>query len=604
MNALKEVGLGNNYRVICVFGCTNYLEVVEELEDVAVGTISLDIHYKREIGFENYFLTRTPKTNNEPYFIKFWEKVFDCSLNGIEVGKTACSGNETLKEGKGYYPLTPVHTVIDAVYSVAYALNALVEIVCQKDQSWMSNSTECVINPKDRKMYSHMMFNNLFAMSYPDGTLKNFRPFTNEVQYDVHIFIKERERYKSVNIGSWIINRTEDIDEADLQEFEAFFNVDTMLLKQNGSDPYRAICSDLCPPGFIRNRDRNAMKAQCCWSCGKCPDNSISVNDTCIKCSDTEMAIGSECVGLPQHYIEISRAPMDPFSATILFFSIIGLCLTLCVVILFIKFNGNRIVRAYGRDLCYMILSGIALTFICPFPFLTKPSVSTCIFRGSLPGIAFLMCYAPLFLKINRIYRIFLHAQTSVARPALVSSKSLLLCSFGIVSVQFLLAGVWFASKMPGPDSEISRSREYIVLHCKGDRSPILMLLNLVLSVIFMFSSTVLAFKTRHFPKNYNESKYIGITLYITCVAWALFFPGYFLTSGNLDFEREYLMCSVCVIIGYITLLGLFGPKVKLLLCTSKGKLNQNGNGPPSYSFSFDPPHTNETNGLTIEQHV
>ena len=144
-------------------------------------------------------------------------------------------------------------------------------------------------------------------------------------------------------------------------------------------------------------------------------------------------------------------------------------------------------------------------------------------------------------IKINRIYRIFLHAQTSVARPALVSSKSLLLCSFGIVSVQFLLATVWLVSKMPYPDAAVPRKRKYIILTCTGESSPILMLLTVILSVIFMISSTILAFKTRHFPKNYNESKYIGITVYITCVSGALFFPGYFFTSPARSFSNGHL---------------------------------------------------------------
>ena len=110
----------------------------------------------------------------------------------------------------------------------------------------------------------------------------------------------------------------------------------------------------------------------------------------------------------------------------------------------------------------------------------------------------------------------------------------------GIVSVQFLLAAVWLASKMPYPNAVVSRKQDCVILTCTGESSPILMLLNVILSVIFMVSSTVLAFKTRHFPKNYNESKYVGITLYVTCVSWALFFPVYFFASSeNSDFLRD-----------------------------------------------------------------
>ena len=612
MMALKQNNLEHFYRIICAFGCTNYMEVVEDVEDVALGTISLDIHYKREYGFENYFLSRTPKTNNDTQFIKFWEKVFDCKVNDWNMntingsGLPPCTGYEKLEEGRGYYPLTPVHTVIDAVYSIAYALKVLVENVCHKNQKWMANSTECVINPNDRKMYSHMIFRNLSGRSYPDGTLKTFRQFTNEYQYDIHIFVKENRKYKSVYIGEWRVNRTDEDQNYDSSKLHTIFEVDLSRLKENRSGSnFRVLCSEHCQPGYVRIRDHNALKSHCCWHCQKCMPNNININDTCTPCDRTEMAVGSTCMELPKRYLDIFTYPNDPFHGTILFLSVVGLWLTLFVVVLFIKFNGNRIVRAYGTDLCYMILAGVAILFICPFSFSVKPTTVACIFRGSLSGIAFLTCYAPLFLKINRIYRIFLHAQTSVARPALVSSKFLLLCSFGIVAVQFLLSGVWFVSKMPNPDSVLSRNRDHIILTCQGESSPILMLLNLVLSVIFMVCSTVLAFKTRNMPKNYNESKYIGITLYVTCVTWALFFPSYFFASPeNIDFWRECLMCIVCVLIGYITLLGLFGPKVKLLLCTSKEKLNQTLNGPQNYSFSSDSPITHETNELAMEQNL
>ena len=415
MMALKKNKLEHFYRIICAFGCTNYMEVVEDIEDVALETISLDILYKREYGFENYFLSRTPKTNNDTWFIKFWEKVFSCKVTDENMniidgsGLPPCTGDEKLEEGKGYYPLTPVYTVIDAVYSIAYALKVLLEIVCHKEQKWMANSTECVINPNDRRMYSQLIFNNLETMSYPDGTLKTFRAFTNECQYDMG-------EYKSVHIGEWVVNKTDDDQQCDSSELDALFAVDFNRLTENGSDShFRSLCSEHCHPGYARVRDRNALKSQCYWSCQKRPPNKININDTCTPCDRTEMAVGSTCMELHKRYLDISTNPSDPFHGTILFLSIVGLSLTLFVVALFIKFNENRIVRAYRRDLCYMILTGVAILFISPFPFLVRPTTIACIFRGSLAGIAFLTCYAPLFLKINRIYRIFLHAQTSVA---------------------------------------------------------------------------------------------------------------------------------------------------------------------------------------------
>ena len=610
MMALKQNELEHFYQIICAFGCTNYREVVEDVEDVALGTISLDIHYKREYFFEDYFLSQTPKTNNDPQFIKFWEKIFDCKVNDGNVnfingsGIRPCTGDEKLEEGKGYYPLTPVHTVINAVFSIAYAIKLLVEFACQKEWKWMANSSECFINPNHQKN-SDIIFHNLKRISYPDGTLKTFRPFTNECKYDIHLFVKEKGKYKSVHIGEWVVNKTDEDHQYDSPELDALFEVDLTRLTENESDShFRALCSESCRPGYARIHDGNDLKSQCCWNCQKCPANNININGTCTACDKTEMAIGNTCVQLPKRNLDISANPDAPFTGIILFLSVFGLSLTLFVVLVFIKFNGNKIVRAYGRDLCYVILTGVTILFICPFPFLEKPTTTACILRASLPGIAFLTCYAPLFLKVIRIYRIFLHAQKSPTMPGLLSSKFLLLSSFGIVALQFVLSGVWFASKPPNPDLVLNRNQDYILLTCNSESSPMLMFLNLVLSVIFMFSSTVLAFKTRHFPKNYNESKYIAITLYVTCVAWALFFPGYFFASSeNRGFLREYLICIICVLIGYITLLGLFGSKLKLLLFTSKKKLDQKSNESQSLSFFLNP-QARRTNEVIMEQNV
>ena len=610
MLALKRQKLEGFYQIICAFGCTNYMEVVEGLEDVALGTITLDIHYKREQEFETYFLSRTPKTNNDSYFIKFWEKIFNCSVNYESIlsnysGLTPCTGEEKLEEGKGYYSLTPVHTVIDAVYIIGHAINILVKKVCHIEKEWMVNSTDCVINPMKPHEFADIISENLHAVLYPDGMLKAPDQATNKYQYDIHLFVRKSGKYKSINIGKWEFYQPDSNQHHEYLELYPRFELDLTQLRENESKSHlRVKCSEECNVGYTRIRDANTQKSQCCWSCQQCPPNNIVRNDSCISCDETETVVGNNCIPLPEHYFNMHKYPGYLFQVAMFLLCVTGLSLTLFIAALFIKFNGNRIVRAYGRDLCYLILIGIAILFVCPFPFLAKPSTMSCIFRGSLPGIGFLACYAPLFLKINRIYRIFLHAQISVARPALVSSKSLLLSSFGIVSLQFLLAAVWLVSKMPHPAPVLSRHRKHIILTCTGESSPLLMLLNLIISVIFMVSSTVLAFKTRHFPKNYNESKYIGITLYITCVSWALFFPGYFLaSSGNMEFLREYLMCTICVLIGYITLLGLFGPKLKLLLCTSKEKLNQMSSEPPSYTFSFDVTN-HEMNGLTLGQMV
>ena len=528
-----------------------------------------------------------PAPNSPRYFLTFWEDVFECSLtskkstNTNVIRKHKCNGREKLSIGKGYYPLTPVHSVINAVHAIADVIKNMLGDVCSEKKMKRMNKTECIIDTeKDTDRMNKYLVKRV--PKYEDGTVKYTASpkEQNVVRYDIHRYSKN----KNILVGKWAIQREDDAKVTRRQKQPIF---QMWYLSENGSRAkMHAFCSQQCPIGHVRVRDTNTAKEKCCWTCRKCPANNIVSNDTCIQCKETEKtdAQYATCSPLPRKFINLSRT----LSWVFCMLSVIGLFTVFFVIVLFIRLNDNHIVRSSGRDLCYLILFGICLTFLCPFMFLTKPSTQSCLFRGALPGLAFICCYAPLFLRTNRIYRIFFHAKTSVVRPSLVSTQSQLIVSCGIVAIQFLLVVVWFVSKMPSPVETVAPSNQYVNIHCKA--SPIILLLNLALSVIFMVLCTVLAFKTRHFPKNYNEAKHIGITLYLSCVAWAVFFPGYFLTNPKTEFLREYLMCAICVAIGYITLFGLFGRKVGMLLFGVPKGID--GNNQTSWNLSEN--HTSE----------
>ena len=211
MKALKDKKLEQFYHIICAFGCINYKPVVEDVENVAVGTISLDIRYRTDFKFEKHFSSLTPTSNNETFFISFWEKVFNCSIDDGNIsnhssGHSPCTGDEKLEEGKGYYPLTLVHTVIDAVYSFAYALKELIRNACHNNMPWMYNKTECVIDPSKSEEYRTNISKYLSTISYQDGTLKNLEYFINECQYDIHLFMKERGDTVGNTVGKYRAN--------------------------------------------------------------------------------------------------------------------------------------------------------------------------------------------------------------------------------------------------------------------------------------------------------------------------------------------------------------------------------------------------------------
>ena len=584
LDAIMKLGLSKRFHLIFFYGGTNFMEVVKNREHAAAGSLSIDIKSYEIPEFREWFLSRNLANSRKRYFRVFWETLFQCSIakNSAKYNRT-CSNRDFIKVGKGYYPNTNVQSVVDAVYAIAYALKALIEFYCNSDDMKSRSQSKCFINAKNRNVYSRPVYSNLKEMAFKDGTLNISTPWNragkSTVQYEITSFGKVNKTFQNIAVGRWEIARSNlSLRASDVLKKASpnlVLNTRMVLWDTDSKEAPNAVCSKRCPVRHVRKRDINSQKYKCCWQCELCPPNSIALNDTCVQCASTERVDDASlhCIPLPEQYIQITAS----FEAIIfIFFSVAGLLLVTLVGSIFVHFNGTRIVRAAGRDLCYMMLMGVALTFACPFAYLNKPSVTSCIFRGTLPGVAFLACYAPLFLKTNRIYRIFLSAKSSVSRPILISPQSQLLILSGIICIQVLLAGVWFVSKLPEPEKVISADKTYITVHCKGDASPILMLLNLALSVVFMICCTFLAFKTRNFPKNYNEAKYIGITMYITCVCWAVFLPAYFVTPSLNTFLKEYLMCSICIIIGMVTLFGLFGQKVQILLFPSKADLNEN----------------------------
>lgn len=69
------------------------------------------------------------------------------------------------------------------------------------------------------------------------------------------------------------------------------------------------------------------------------------------------------------------------------------------------------------------------------------------------------------------------------------------------------------------------------VLTCRVSTFSLIM--SLVYNMILIILCTWYAFKTRKIPENFNEAKYIGFTMYSTCIVWLAFLPIYFGTNND-----------------------------------------------------------------------
>ena len=526
-----------------------------ELKRVAKGALTLNYQSTELTDFKKYFFSLTPQNTKYTDFRVYWEKIFNCTLS-TKVGSNLknCNGSERLEEGKGYYKYSPVDSVINSVYAYAFAIRNLLHIKCRNRLSdpACASSTN-LVSP----MHSDGL-KNLTFQDFATGKDLTFDRYGGVLGYfQILNFVEAQSRYKYELVGTWKKAQTYRASSV------LSINHSTVIFVSGIGGNLKSVCSEPCKPGQIAEKESGNENENCCWKCKSCQMNDKTVKNKCHPCGKAYKpnALRTDCLKLPEHYVEYK----NPFSISAIILSGIGLVLNTLVLIMFIWFNDSRIVRASGRELCYCILVGIYCCFLTPLVFLSKPTPVICGMQRFVGGLSLSFCYAPLFLKTNRIYRIFKSAKSSFSRPSLVSPISQVVICLAISSVQILLGIVWIIGDAPKVEPRYPSHRKFVKLICKSDQYT--MALNLIVCLALMLACTGYAFKTRRFPKNYNETKSIMVTMYVSCFIWGIFLPTYLYEA---EFTRTYIIAMFYVVIAFVTLVGLFLPKAWLLLFPNK----------------------------------
>lgn len=89
--------------------------------------------------------------------------------------------------------------------------------------------------------------------------------------------------------------------------------------------------------------------------------------------------------------------------------------------------------------------------------------------------------------------------------------------------------------------------------------------MSLVYNIALITTCTIYAIKTRKIPENFNESKFIGFTMYTTCIIWLAFIPLYFGTVNNYEIQITTLCVSISLS-AFVALFCLFSPKIYIII--------------------------------------
>ncbi|XP_075430813.1 metabotropic glutamate receptor 7 [Ascaphus truei] len=526
---------------------------ISQHEDVAEGAITILPKRATIDGFDAYFTSRTLENNRRNvWFAEYWEENFNCKLTitGSKKEDTdrKCTGQERIGKDSHYEQDGKVQFVVDAVYATAHALHNMNKDLCP-DSPGLCPEMEHAGGKKLLKYIRNVSFNG------SAGTPVLFNKNGDAPgRYDIFQYQVSNGSTPSYRlIGQWT-------DELQL-------NIEDMQWVKGMHEIPSSVCSLPCRTG---ERKKMVKGMPCCWLCELCDGYKYLQDElTCFRC-EYNMRPNQNRTGCDPIPI-VKLEWHSPWAVIPVFLAMLGIIATIFVMATFIRYNDTPIVRASGRELSYVLLTGIFLCYIITFLMIAKPDLAVCSFRRIFLGLGMCISYAALLTKTNRIYRIFEQGKKSVTAPRLISPTSQLAITSSLISFQLLGVFIWFGVNPPNiiidygqetVDPELARG----VLKC--DITDLQIICSLGYSILLMVTCTVYAIKTRGVPENFNEAKPIGFTMYTTCIVWLAFIPIFFGTSQSA--EKLYIQTTTLTIsmnLSASVALGmLYMPKVYIII--------------------------------------
>ncbi|KAM3936622.1 vomeronasal type-2 receptor 26-like [Leptodactylus fuscus] len=291
-------------------------------------------------------------------------------------------------------------------------------------------------------------------------------------------------------------------------------------------------CSEPCLPGS-RKKTRETIHT-CCYDCAPCSEGEISNvtdADSCSKCQSAEWPNEKRdrCLPKVMEFISYHNDTIASVSSSV---SLFGCLVTGSIFRIFISYRDTPIVRANNRNLSYLLLASIILSFLSVFLFLGRPSDVTCRLRETSFGVFFSVAVSSLLAKTVMVCVAFNSTKPGSPWRQWLSVKLpytiVLLCS----SFQVVICVLWLSISPPFQDLDTHSYPEKIIIQCNEGSDlwfySMLGYMGLLAAVSFL-----LAFMVRTLPDSFNEAKYITFSMLLFCSVWMAMIPAYLSTRGK-----------------------------------------------------------------------
>ncbi|XP_070810270.1 vomeronasal type-2 receptor 26-like [Pituophis catenifer annectens] len=497
--------------------------------DFIHGALSFAVHTEEVLGFHPFLQFRKLTSEKEDGFLKdFWEVAFQCSFSNAssqtEPGGL-CSGEESLENlPESVFEMSMTghsYSIYNAVHAIAEGLHAM-------------HSTSMKRTIRDKGWHETVYREPWQLLHY----LRSIS-FNNNVGETIS-FESNGKLIAGFDIINWVTFPNQSFFRVKVGRMESqhfpgkIFTIseDTIQWPRNLTEgrPF-SVCNANCRSGYSRTKIEG--KPFCCYDCHPCPEGKISnLNDMddCFPCPEDQYPNKEQNSCLSKTLTFLSYE--ETLGSILAICSLSSSIILLLVLGIFIKYKDTPIVKANNRNLTYILLISLLLSFLCALLFIGKPHKMTCVLRQSAFGVIFTVAVSCVLAKTIVVILAFMATQPKSTMRKWVGKRLAISIVFFCSFIQVVLCTVWLLTFPPFPDFNMHLMAEEIILECNENS---FVMFYCVLGFMFLLAlvSFTVAFFARKLPDSFNEAKFITFSMLIFCSVWLSFVPSYLTTRGK-----------------------------------------------------------------------
>ncbi|KAM8960942.1 vomeronasal type-2 receptor 26-like [Pelodytes ibericus] len=429
-----------------------------------------------------------------------------------------CTGKDNAMYVKDHMTNGVTPRVFNSVTSMAFAIHNM----------YLNLKRTPEANVRDIPNYRHQLYRYIkeIEVIFPSGQKTLYNEY-GEYVYNYLIFnwiaLLNRSAYRNV-VGTF----TEWAPEGQQLKIEK----KSIIWRNKNNQIPTSQCSENCLPGY-RKVQRPGIHS-CCYDCTHCPEGEISNtsdSENCVACPTTEWPNErkDQCIPRLEEFLSYNN---DAVAVVFSFVSLLCCLLTLVILIIFLVFRNTPIVKANNKNLSFILLVSIMLSFLCVFLFLGRPVDITCMLRQMIFSALFSIAMSCVLGKTVMVYIVFKATKPdSFWRRCIgvkLSNMFVVMFSF----IQVIINIIWLIISPPFQEMDTQSYPGKMIIQC--NEGSVIAFYSVLGYMGFLAAvSFIIAFLARTLPDSFNEAKYITFSMLVFFSVWIAMIPAYLSTKGK-----------------------------------------------------------------------